>query len=126
MLSGDPMIGAFDKANEEVTCMQRLLAAEDALAREISLLLQITDKPSLVVPHISPSIRSRLCGAPEGTMDLPLFSKTSPSPARPAQKSSIAPPISFCGDSGLAGPSEVKFIPFHCQVQQRRHKAYGI
>ena len=99
MPSGDPMIGAFDKANEEVTCMQRLLAAEDALAREISLLLQITDTPSLVVPHISPSIRSRLCGTPEGIMDLPLFLKTSASPARPAQKSSIAPPISFCEDS---------------------------
>ena len=47
-----------DRSNEAVTCMQRLLLAKDELAREIELMLQITGKPHLVAPHISPAIRA--------------------------------------------------------------------
>ena len=96
------------KSNEAVTCMQRLLLAEDELAREIELLLQITSDPHLVAPHVSPAIRARIRGAPEGSMDSPLLSHHSP---EHLQQPSTPPNL---------------IVPFARQIQRWRYESHGI
>jgi hypothetical protein len=108
-----------DRSNEAVTCMQRLLLAEDELAREIELLLQITSNPHLVAPHVSPAIRARIRGAPEGSMDLPLLSRHSP---EHLQRPSTPPnPMA----AGLPAANE-RIVPFARQNQRRRYESHGI
>jgi hypothetical protein len=108
--------------------MQRLLLAEDALAREISLLLQITRNPDVVAPHISPAIQAQLSGSYHLILDslLPLTtSQEPPSPAVCEAKVSVSP-LTEHSVNLPEKPEKRNLVSFPHQMKQRRHEAYGV
>jgi hypothetical protein len=116
-------------SNEEATAMQRVLLAEDALAHEIRLFLQITSTPNVMVTHISPAIQARLSGSPDSILDLMLPTEAVRSPT--TQKVSVSPSISLSPSWNLSSselPSNVPhtLVSFPRQTKTRRHESHGI
>ena len=107
--------------NEEATGMQRLLAAEDALALEISQMLYITSNPDLLESHISPAIHARLFRSSS-----PILKPLAIPEPRKSPKISVAPTISFPPPKAADDVAPRNLIPFERQRQQRRHEAHGI
>ena len=99
--------------NSEVTCMQRILQAEDLLVQELRLFLQIADNPDALTPHISPSIHTRLFNPLDAPIELDL----------PEKKTSVSPALELTKRDTT---NNHRLIPLPRQLKEKRHEAHGI